>query len=157
MSSEAPDLPLDHGGPTIPFEPFPESAENASVGERLQAVARRYPDSLAIRDGETSLNFAQLTGLVNRIAAGAAAAVSPPGVVAVLLPHSYRFVAAALGVPAAGHACLPLDAEHPGDRNRRIAEHAGAAAVVSAGPYAAEAPDSSEIMNLPRPAMLAGE
>ena len=103
MSSEAPDLPLDHGGPTIPFEPFPESAENASVGERLQAVARRYPDSLAIRDGETSLNFAQLTGLVNRIAAGAAAAVSPPGVVAVLLPHSYRFVAA--GTPRAMPAC----------------------------------------------------
>ncbi len=139
MTSEPPTLPLDHGGPTIPFEPFPESAENGSAGERLQEMARRYPDRLAIRDGEISLSFAALSQLVDRIAAAAAAAAPPPGVVAVLLPHSYRFVAATLAVAAAGNVCVPLDAEHPADRNRRIAEHAGASAVVSAGAHAAEA------------------
>lgn len=132
-------LPLDHGGPTTPFEPFPESAEEGSVGQRLYEIARRYPDRLAIRDGEESLSFAELAALVQRIAAAAAAAAPPPGVVAVLLPHSGRFVAAALGVAAAGCICAPLDAEHPADRNRRIALHAGASAVVSAGRYAAEA------------------
>ena len=139
MTSEAVTFPLDYGGPATPFEPFPEDAANASVGERLREVVRRYPDRLAIRDGETNLSFAELQDLVDRIAAAAAAACPPPGVVAVLLPHSYRFVAAALGVLAAGHACVPLDAEHPADRNRRIARHAGASAVVSAGAHAAEA------------------
>ncbi len=139
MTSEPETLPLDHGGPTLPFEPFPQSAENGSVGERLREIARRYPDRVAVVDGETSLSFSELQALVDRIAAGAAAACPPPGVVAVLLPHGHRFVAAALGVAAAGHACVPLDAEHPAERNRRIATHAGATAVVSAGAAAAEA------------------
>ena len=69
MTSEAETFPLDYGGPTTPFEPFPENAANASVGERLQEIARRYPDRLAIRDGETSLTFAELQDLVDRIAA----------------------------------------------------------------------------------------
>ena len=139
MTSEPETLPLDHGGPTNAFEPFPENAQNASIGDLLAEIARLYPDRLAIRDGATSLCFAEMAELVNRIAAAAAAACPPPGVVAVLLPHGYRFVAATLGVVAAGLACVPLDAEHPADRNRRIAAHAGAAAVVSAGPDAAEA------------------
>ncbi len=139
MTSEAEPFPLDFGGPTTAFEPFPENAANASIGERLKEIVRRYPSRLAIRDGETSLTFAELQELVDRAAAAAAAACPPPGVVAVLLPHSYRFVAAALGVVGAGHACVPLDAEHPADRNRRIAQHAGASAVVSAGAHAADA------------------
>jgi amino acid adenylation domain-containing protein len=132
-------LPLDHGGPTNPFEPFPESAEEGSIGERLAEIARRHPDRLAIRDGETRLSFAELQARVGRIAAAAAAACPPPGVVAVLLPHGHLFVEAVLGVAAAGHACVPLDAEHPADRNGRIAAHAGAAAVVSAGEAADQA------------------
>ena len=132
-------LPLDHQGPAIAFEAFPDSAEARTVGERLEAIASRYPDRLAVRDGETSLCFAELADRVRRIAAAAAAVCPPPGVVAVLLPHSDGFVAACLGVAAAGHACVPLDAEHPADRNRRIADHAGATAVVSAGRHAAEA------------------
>ena len=139
MISASEVLPLDHEGPIIPFEPFPDSAEARTVGERLEAIAGRYPDRLAIRDGETSLSFAEVADLVRRIAGAAAAACPPPGVVAVLLPHGYRFVAACLGVAAAGHACVPLDAEHPADRNRRIAGHAGASLVVSAGSHADEA------------------
>ena len=134
-------LPLDHHGPTRPFEPFPESAEDASVGERLREMARLYPDRLAIRDGDVALSFAELQALVDRIASAAAAACPAPDVMAVLLPHGWRFVAAVIGVAAAGHACVPLDAEHPAERNGRIAAHAGAAAVVSAGETAVEARD----------------
>ena len=141
MTSGPDDLPLDHDGPTAPFEPFPERAEDRSIGERLQEMARRYPDRLAIRDGETSLSFAELVALTDRIGAAVAAACPPPAVVAVLLPHGYRFVAAILGVAAAGHICVPLDAEHPAERNGRIATHAGAVAVVSAGEEARAARD----------------
>ena len=139
MTSQSEALPLDHQGPTAPFEPFPCSAEAGSIGERLELIARRYPDRLAVRDGKTSLSFAELAGLVRQIAGAAAVVCPPPGVVAVLAPHGYRFVAACLGVAAAGHACVPLDAEHPAERNRRIAEHAGASLVVSSGSHADEA------------------
>ena len=139
MTRIDPAPPLDFGGPTdLAFEPFPETAEEGSVGDRFDEIARRYPDRLAIRDGNISLSFAELSALVGRIAA--AAGVTPsPGVVAVLLPHGYRFCAAVLGVMAAGHACVPLDAEHPAERNRQIAAHAGATAVVSAGQAADQA------------------
>ncbi len=137
-SDEAP--PLDQGAPADwPFEPFVEDEENASVAARFDVVARRFPDRLAIRDGETSLTYAELAALIDRIASATAAAVEPPGVVAVLLSHGYRFVAAVLGVMAAGHACVPLDGDHPAQRNHQIARHAGATAVVSAGDLADQA------------------
>ena len=131
--------PLDFGGPNLPFEPFPEAAENGSVGDRFEAMARRFPDRLAIRDGDVSLSYAELARLVDLVASACAVVGPAPGIVAVLLPHGYRFVASVLGVMAAGHVCVPLDWEHPTQRNRRIALHAGATAVVSAGEAAAQA------------------
>ena len=140
MSQARDALPLDHGGPLDrPFEPFPETAEARSVAHRFDEIAARYPDNLAIRDGDVSLNYAELAALVDRIAAAVAGAAKPPGVVGVLLNHGYRFVAAVLGVMAAGHACVPLEADHPAERNARIATHAGVGAVVSAGGLADQA------------------
>ena len=131
--------PSDYDGPAERFEPFPEAGGQGSVGQRLDEIARRFPNRDAVLDGDTRLSFAELAELVNRIAAVTASTCPPPGVIAVLLPHGYRFVAAALGVPAAGHACLPLDAEHPAERNRRIAAHADACAVLTAGDLVSEA------------------
>ena len=56
-----------------------------------------------------------------------------------LLGHEVRFPAAILGVLAAGRACVPLDAEHPAERNARIAAHSGATLVVSTAELAANA------------------
>jgi non-ribosomal peptide synthetase component F len=128
-------LPLDHGGPVDrPFEPFPRAALEGSIVDRFDAIARRFAPRLAIEDRDRSFTYGELAVLVADIAAAtAAAAAGRPGPVAILLPNEARFPATMLGVLAAGRGYVPLDADHPRERNRWIAEHAGVAAVVSAG------------------------
>jgi amino acid adenylation domain-containing protein len=137
MSDDA--LPFDFGGPVdASFEPFPEIAEEGSVADRFFEMARLHASRPAIFDGDVSLTYAELAELVRRIAS-ATAALPRQSVVAVMMSHGYRFVAAVLGVMAAGRICVPLDADHPADRNELIARHAGAVAVVSSGPLVGQA------------------
>jgi amino acid adenylation domain-containing protein len=132
-------LPIDFGGPVgRPYEPFPESALEGSVIDRFDEIAERHAGRLAVQDMERSLTYAELKRLVDRIAAAVIAADGREGPVAILLPNDVRFPAAVLGVMAAGRGVVPLDADHPLERNRLIAEHSTAAVVVSAGALAAE-------------------
>jgi amino acid adenylation domain-containing protein len=132
---------LDHGGPVDrPYEPFPDAALDGSIPDRFEAIARRHADRPAVADATASLSYRELLGQVERIgAAVAAAGEGRPGPVALLMRNGVAFPAALLGVMAAGRCVVPLDAEHPLERNRRIADHAGAALVVSAGELSASA------------------
>ena len=142
MTASSPEpLAIDHGGPVVwPFEPFPDSALQGSISDRFDAVAARFPDALAVQDLERRLTYRQLAGTVEAIAAAVCAA-GLSGPVAILLNHDARYPAALLGVLAAGRIAVPLDVDHPRDRNRLIAEHAGATLVISAGALAAQARD----------------
>ena len=104
---------------------------HASIIDRFEAVARLYPDRLALRDQVRSLTYAQLESLSHRIAAAIGALAVDPGPVGVLLSHEARFPAAILGVLAAGRICVPLDADHPADRNGRIAAHSGVTLLIA--------------------------
>ncbi len=115
------------------------SSLHATITERFDAIARLYPDQLAVRDEARSLTYAQLATQARRVAVAVACAAADSGPVAVLLGHEVRFPAAILGVLAAGRACVPLDAEHPAERNARIAAHSGATLVVSTAELAANA------------------
>ncbi len=140
VSSSRETLPIDHDGPLDwPFEPFPASALEGSICERFAAIANRFPCRLAIRDSAHSLTYAELAASADRVACALSAAHATSGPIAILLRNDARFPAAILGALAAGRACVALDADHPLERNRRIAAHAGAAAVVSAAGLAAEA------------------
>jgi amino acid adenylation domain-containing protein len=108
-----------------------ESSAHASIVERFDAVARLYPDRLALRDQARSLTYAQLESLSQRIAAAICSVTVDPGPVGVLLGHEVRFPAAILGVLAAGRICVPLDADHPAERNGRIATHSGVTLLVA--------------------------
>lgn len=132
---------LDHGGPVDrPYEPFPRSALDGSICDRFDGVALRHASRPAVSDRSRSFSYRELATLVNAIAGATVAATAHrPGPVAVLLPHEARFPAALLGVLAAGRGCVPLDANHPIERNRLIAAHAGAAAVIAAGDVAGRA------------------
>jgi amino acid adenylation domain-containing protein len=141
MSREFVCVPLDYGGPVgRPFEPFPDSALDGSVIDRFDAVARRFPERLAIQDLTCRLAYSELAAMVDRIAAVTNAAIAGrAGPVAILLNSEARYPAAMLSVLAAGRPYVPLDAGHPIARNRLIAEQAGAAALISAGDLAEEA------------------
>jgi amino acid adenylation domain-containing protein len=131
-------VPLDYGGPVDrPFEAFPESALDATIVDRFEKIAGRFPDRLAIQDLSNSLTYRELAALVAKIgAAVAAATVGCTGPIGILLEQDARYPAAMLGVLAAGGAYAALDPSQPAARNRAIIELAGVSAIISAGALA---------------------
>jgi len=120
-----------------PFESFPEFALEGSIIDRFESVAASCPTRLAVSDDTVSLTYAELSRLAGRIAACCAAATTDlPGQVAILLRNEARYSAAMLGVLASGRAFVPLNADHPIERNSLIVSHAGVVAIVSAGALA---------------------
>jgi amino acid adenylation domain-containing protein len=112
---------------------------HATIVDRFEDVARLYPQRLALRDQARSLTYAQLAALAGAIAAAITQARAPAGAVGVLLAHEARFPAAILGVLAAGRICVPLDADHPAERNGRIARHSGVTLLIASAELAARA------------------
>ena len=133
-------VPLDHGGPVDwPFEAFPNSDVDASIIDRFEVIANRFPDRLAIQDQSTSLTYRELQTKVAKISAAVAKArMGRAGPIGILLEPDARYAAAMLGVLTAGAAYAALDPRHPAERNLAIIEHAGICVVVSAGVLAKE-------------------
>jgi non-ribosomal peptide synthetase component F len=106
MSRAPAALPIDHGGPVDrPFEAFPESALDGSIIDRFEAVARRFPERLAVQDLARRLSYAELATQADRIAAATTAAVADrPGTVAILLRSDAFYPAAILGALDAARA-----------------------------------------------------
>jgi amino acid adenylation domain-containing protein len=134
-------LPADFGGPVDrPFEAFPESDVQASIVDRFEAIAKRFPDRLAIQDQANSFTYRELGALVARIGAATASLPgSSSGPIGILLGRDARYPAAMLGVLSGRGVYAALDTDHPVERNRAIAELAGIRAIVSAGAAAAQA------------------
>jgi amino acid adenylation domain-containing protein len=123
-----------------PFISFPASAMGGTIAERFVAVAKANAERPALQDMTRAMTYGELARQVERIASATAAATKDrPGLVATLLAHDISFPAALLGVLASGRAIAPLDASHPAERNRRIADHAQVAAVISTRQFADEA------------------
>ena len=120
-------VPLDHGGPVDwPFEAFPDSDVDASIIDRFEVIANRFPDRLAIQDQSTSLTYRELQTKVAKISAAVAKArMGRAGPIGILLEPDARYAAAMLGVLTAGAAYAALDPRHPAERNLAIIEHAG--------------------------------
>ncbi|WP_231387245.1 non-ribosomal peptide synthase/polyketide synthase [Nocardia sp. BMG111209] len=95
----------------------PDGAEIGTIATRFAAVAALDPDAVAVRDGETSLTYAELDAWSNRLARRLiATGVQPESLVAVALPRSAELVAALLAVVKSGAAYLPVDPAYPADR-----------------------------------------
>ena len=74
-------VPVDYGGPVDrPFEPFPCSTLAGSITDRFSQTVRRFPERVAVSDLTRSLSYAELAGLVDRIAVSVdTAAAEQPG------------------------------------------------------------------------------
>ncbi|MEO8115955.1 MAG: AMP-binding protein, partial [Phenylobacterium sp.] len=108
--------PLDWNGPTErAFDAFPDEDLDRSIIDQLEAVARRYPDRIAITDGETALTFGRLWDGLSGLAEIIATETRPGELVAVVLPTSALFPLALLACLAAGRPFVALDAHHPAD------------------------------------------
>ncbi|MFJ6656762.1 amino acid adenylation domain-containing protein [Streptomyces sp. NPDC091377] len=96
---------------TAPTTPAP------TVVDRFWAQTRSTPDAVAVRQGDTTLTYAQLRTRAETVARHlAGAGIGPESVVALCLPAGAETIAAMLGVWRAGAAYLPLDPRQPVER-----------------------------------------
>ncbi|EHR61695.1 non-ribosomal peptide synthetase [Saccharomonospora cyanea] len=96
------------------------------------AAAQRDPDATALVTPDGAVSFGELSRRALAVAGGlAAAGVGRGDVVAVVLPRGADQITAVLGVVAAGAAYVPVGADQPAARRRRIVENAGAKLAVT--------------------------
>ncbi|MBF6171510.1 non-ribosomal peptide synthetase [Nocardia blacklockiae] len=98
----------------------------------LAAQARRRPDAVAIRYGDTTLSFGELQRRANRVArALIAQGVGPESLVAVAVPRTEELPVALLGVLVAGAGYLPIDVTYPAQRLEFMLSDAAPACVLT--------------------------
>jgi len=99
----------------------------------FEVVATRYPDAIAIEQGEKRYTYSQVEKLANRLAHFLVQhGVKPEEKVVVLMPRSAEVPIAMLAVLKAGGAYIPLDPEIPADRVNFIMEDSGAKLIITA-------------------------
>ncbi|MFJ9845217.1 amino acid adenylation domain-containing protein [Kitasatospora sp. NPDC101155] len=105
-----------------------------SLDEAFRTAARRHPDAVAVREGDTELTYTQLAAAVAEQARLLrAAGVVPGDTVLVGLERSVAEAVAVLGVVSAGAAYVGVDLGLPAAHTRQItAKAAPAAALVPA-------------------------
>ncbi|MEV0215411.1 amino acid adenylation domain-containing protein [Micromonospora sp. NPDC050695] len=90
------------------------------------------PDRPAVTFGATTLTYAQLNTLANRLAHRLRrAGVGPDGTVAVCLHRCEDLPVTLLGVLKAGGAYVPVDPDYPIERQRYVLTHSGASVLVT--------------------------
>ncbi|MEZ4236686.1 MAG: LLM class flavin-dependent oxidoreductase [Myxococcota bacterium] len=111
--------------------PAPDGGERAPFGARFARCCAERPDAPALSGGGRTWTYAELDAW----SAGWAAALRDRGVAAgsrvgVRLPHGPDLLAALLAIWRLGAAYVPLDPDHPAQRQRLVVEDAGLALVV---------------------------
>ncbi|MCP5150487.1 MAG: amino acid adenylation domain-containing protein [Chromatiales bacterium] len=104
----------------------------ATVVELFDAEASRRPDATAVVCGDERLTYAELARAANRMAAFLGMrGVGVGDRVGFCLRRSVDAVVTMLGVLKAGAAYVPLDPDHPGDRNVFVLSDTAAALAVT--------------------------
>ncbi|MEV4428214.1 amino acid adenylation domain-containing protein [Streptomyces sp. NPDC049602] len=94
--------------------------------------AARTPDAFAVSDGNRRLTFAELAARANRLAHHLVAAGVRPGVLTgVCLDRGVDAMVALLAVLKAGGAFVPLDPEHPAQRQAMMLDDAAAPVLIT--------------------------
>ena len=98
----------------------------------FENTARKYPNNLAIEDGESKKTYVEVDKLSNQFAHFLhGKGIAPEEKVVLLLPRSGHIYVAMLGVLKAGGAYIPLDAEIPADRVNFIMQDSGAKLIIT--------------------------
>jgi amino acid adenylation domain-containing protein len=123
----------------------------ALLGDRLEEVARRRDEAIAIVDGERRISYRELL-----LRSGALArelefrGIGPRDLVGVALPRSAELVIAVVGVVRAGAAYLPIDLDHPPERRALILSDAHPKLVVAGDALIDGVPPEIEFVRLPQ-------
>jgi amino acid adenylation domain-containing protein len=102
------------------------------VPERIAAQAARTPDALAVDSEQEQLSYAELDARVAKLANQLTEfGIGQEDVVAVCLPRRVDLLVAILAVNRAGAAYLPLDPDHPADRQAYMLADSAAKIVIA--------------------------
>jgi len=98
---------------------------------RFRNQAAKYPDAVALVQGERRLSYGELSRRAEQLAAYLfARGVGPEIIVGLRVERSIELVVAMLAILAAGGACLPIDLADPDDRQAWLLSHSGASLVI---------------------------
>lgn len=102
------------------------------VGDLNEYAARAYPERIGVRDGDTTLTFAEIHAHACRVAHGLrAAGVRERDVVVLHQPNSLWFLPSYYGILLAGAIVAPTNPLHPAAGLRAQIEETGAVAALS--------------------------
>ncbi|WP_448725723.1 amino acid adenylation domain-containing protein [Pseudomonas farris] len=111
---------------------------NETIVASIRRTIASVPDSNAVICGNRALSYCELGALADRASARILERVSATGRVAILAARSERYIAALLGVFAAGAIYVPLDPTHPAARREAILRDAQPGLVITDDPSAVE-------------------
>nr|AFR69334.1 nonribosomal peptide synthetase SpiDE1 [Pseudomonas sp. Q71576] len=101
------------------------AASNRTIVERIEEQATLRPDAIALRLGERSMSYAELTTRGRRVAAWLQRQdVGVGGRVAIVGERTMETIAAMYGILLSGAAYVPLDPDWPEERKRLVIEDA---------------------------------
>nr|WP_246297955.1 AMP-binding protein [Tardiphaga robiniae] len=129
-----PELPLDLGGPVDrPFNRMGVEFAGVPAITHLDAVAKRFPNNVAISDDTRQITYSDFLIRVLTLAQ-AIAAVAPEGrAVGLLLRHSIWHPIAMLACMAAGRPLVPLNPRDPDQRLAHIVANAQISVLIGQG------------------------
>lgn len=106
--------------------------EKSCVHELIEAQAERTPDAEAVRFGDVSLTYRELTERANQLAHRLIeVGVKADSLVGICVERTHEIVIATLGVWKAGGAYVPLDPAYPQERLGFMASDAGLTALIT--------------------------
>ena len=98
--------------------------------ERFQESARKFPDNIALeiqrKEQVESVTFAELAGMAESVGRWLSTRVARDARVAILAANHPRWVAAYLGIVAAGRVAVPLDTAFHADQVKKLLIDSGA-------------------------------
>ncbi|MGW5319905.1 FadD3 family acyl-CoA ligase [Nocardia thailandica] len=107
-----------------------------TIPQALQQIAAELPDTPALVDGDTRLDWAGLLDQVRTVARGLIAhGVSAGDRVALWAPNTYHWVVAALGAQSVGAALVPLNTRYVAAEAADVLTRVRANALFVAGPF----------------------
>ncbi len=112
--------------------PSPYGWEN--ISDAIFHNARRRPSHPAIVDGDRTISYAELAGLVSRTAGHLQdIGIKPGDIVGVALGDNADHIVALLSIAWLGAVILPMDVRWTSEEKRRLATHFGARFVLMPG------------------------
>lgn len=121
-----------HIQPVNPFDEFNHADIEASIGDRFERQARKYPGRIAVKTQSQSLTYDELNRASNRVAHAIVARrgnANEP--VALLFKQGASMITAIVGAMKARKACAPVDYTLPPARASQILQHIQASIILT--------------------------